>query len=138
MCYLFLAKSSVESAQVSICTEEVVFRLDITCKIIFVLSFIKIKTLEKGKKNCRVEVDAYCLELLAKAFLNKFLINFRADFDATNNNKLFGSYLSSSYNHVLLEKTSQLYQIRCLTGRNTAAILRIYFKDALFHCLSHS
>ena len=70
--------------------------------------------------------------------MNKFLINFRAEFDVTNNNKLFGSHLSSSYNHVLLGKTSRLYQIRCLTSRNTAAILRMYFKNALFHCLSHS
>ena len=63
--------------------------------------------------------------------MNKFLINFRAEFDVTNN-KLVGSYLRPSYNHVLLEKTSRLYQIRCLTCRNTAAILKIYFKNAIF------
>ena len=34
----FLTKSSVESAQLNIFTEEVVFRLNVTCKIIFVLS----------------------------------------------------------------------------------------------------
>ena len=33
---------------------------------------------------------------------------------------------------------SQLYQIHCLTSRTTAAILRIYYKHALFYCLSHS
>ena len=38
VCYLFLTESSVESAQVNIFTEEVVFRLNISCKIIFVLS----------------------------------------------------------------------------------------------------
>ena len=38
VCYLFLTKSSVESAQVSIFTEEVVFRLNITCKIILIVS----------------------------------------------------------------------------------------------------
>ena len=76
VCNSFLTKSSAKSAQVNIFTEEVVFRLNITCKIIFVLSLeflerslgIKIKTLEKGKKNCRVEVDAYCIELLSINF----------------------------------------------------------------------
>ena len=39
-----------------------------------------------------------------------------------------------AYNHVFLEKTSLLYQIRSLTRLK----LRIYFELALFHRLSHS
>ena len=51
-----------------------------------------------------------------------------------NNNNLVGSFLKYAYNHVLLEKTSRLYQIRYLTRLK----LRIYFEHALFHHLSHS
>ena len=51
-----------------------------------------------------------------------------------NNNNLVGSFLKYAYNHVLLEKTSWLYQIRYLTRLK----LRIYFEHALFHHLSHS
>ena len=54
--------------------EEVVFRLNITCKTIFILSLQTFKTslslsikifLKEEKKNSRVEVDAYCFEVLA-------------------------------------------------------------------------
>ena len=60
----------------------------------------------------------------------------RFQFDVTkkNNNNLVGSFLKYAYNHVLLEKTSRLYQIRYLTRLK----LRIYFEHALFHHLSHS
>ena len=63
--------------------------------------------------------------------------NCHVEFDVKknkNNKKLVGSYLRCAYNHVLLEKTSRLYQIRCLTRRK----LRIYLEHALFHRLSHS
>ena len=58
------------------------------------------------------------------------------EFDVTkkNNNNLIGSYLRYAYNHDFLEKTSRLYRIRSLTRLK----LRIYFKHALFHRLSHS
>ena len=44
------------------------------------------------------------------------------------------SLLRCAPNHVLIEKTSRLYQIHCLTRQK----LRINFKHALFHGLSHS
>ena len=47
------------------------------------------------------------------------------------------STLRCEYNRVL-EKTSRLYQICCLTRRKTGVILRIFFKHALFHRLSYS
>ena len=63
------------SVQINTFTEEAVFRLNITCKTIFILSLktfkkflsVSIKTFEKGKKNSRVEVDAYCFEVLARS-----------------------------------------------------------------------
>ena len=48
--------------------------------------------------------------------------------------QLVGSFLKYGYNHVLLEKTLRLYQIRYLTRLKW----RIYFEHALFHHLSHS
>ena len=63
-----------DSLQINIFTEEVVFRLNITCKTIFILSLQTFKTslslsikifLKEEKKNSRVEVDAYCFEVLA-------------------------------------------------------------------------
>ena len=50
------------SVQINIFTEEVVFRLNINCKTIFILS---LKTFEKDFKKYRVEVDAYDFEALA-------------------------------------------------------------------------
>ena len=92
----------------------------------------------KRVKNSRVEVDAYCFEVLASTINdNEIQTNCHVEFDVKknkNNKKLVGSYLRCAYNHVLLEKTSRLYQIRCLTRRK----LRIYFEHALFHSLSHS
>ena len=67
----------------------------------------------------------------------KFKLNCHVEFDVKenkNNKNLVGSYLRCAYNYVLLEKTSRLYQIRCLTRRK----LRIYFEHALFYRLSHS
>ena len=68
---------AIHSLQINIFTEEVVFRLNITCKTIFILSLktfknflsVSIKTFEKGKKNSGVEVDAYCFEVLARAMI---------------------------------------------------------------------
>ena len=48
--------------------------------------------------------------------------------------QLVGSFLKYGHNHVLLEKTLRLYQIRYLTRLKW----RIYFEHALFHHLSHS
>ena len=65
---------AIHSLQINIFTEEVVFRLNITCKTIFILSLQTFETslsvpikifLKRGKKNSRVEVDAYCFEVLA-------------------------------------------------------------------------
>ena len=50
------------SVQINIFTEEVVFRLNINCKTIFILS---LKTFENDFKKYRVEVDAYDFEALA-------------------------------------------------------------------------
>ena len=50
-----------------------------------------------------------------------------------NKEKLVGFYLTYAYFHVLLEKTSRFYLIRCLTRLE----LRIYCKHALFYRLSH-
>ena len=61
-------------------------------------------------------------------------MSFQFDVTKKNNNNLVGSFLKYAYNHVLLEKTSWLYQIRHLTRLQ----LRIYFEHALFHHLSHS
>ena len=93
---------------------------------------MSIKTFEEGK-NSRVEVGAYCFEVLARND-NEIQTNCRVEFDVkknTNNKKIVGSYLGCAYNHVLLEKK---LQIRCLRRRK----LRIYFEHALFHRLSHS
>ena len=45
----------VESVQTNIFTEKVVFRLNITCKTIFILSLAlsQFQDKEMGKKNCR-------------------------------------------------------------------------------------
>ena len=61
-------------------------------------------------------------------------MSFQFDVTKKNNNNLVGSFLKYAYNHVLLEKTSWLYQIRYLTRLK----LRIYFEHALFHHLLHS
>ena len=57
-------------------------------------------------------------------------------FNVTKKKKqqLVGSFLKYGYNHVLLEKTLRLYQIRYLTRLKW----RIYCEHALFHHLSHS
>ena len=59
----------IHSLQINIFTEEVVFRLNITCKTIFILSLQTFKnSLSVSIKifqNSRVEVDAYCFEVLA-------------------------------------------------------------------------
>ena len=89
------------------------------------------------KKNSHVEADMYCFDLLAHArIINIKLTSCYVEFNVTkkNDNKFIGSYLRYAYNHVLLEKTSRLYQIHCLTCLK----LRIYIKHALFHRLSHS
>ena len=44
----------------------------------------------------------------------------------TTTTTTIGSYLRCAYNLVSLEKTSQLYQIRCLTGLKMAAVLGVY------------
>ena len=53
----------------------------------------------------------------------------RVEFDVAYNkncsNKFVGSYLCAFY-HILQEKTSRLYHIRCLARRKTVAILRSY------------
>ena len=53
----------------------------------------------------------------------------RVEFDVVQNkncsNKFVGSYLCAFY-HILQEKTSRLYHIRCLARRKTVAILRSY------------
>ena len=70
------------------------------------------------KKNSHVEADMYCFELLAHArIINIKLTSCYVEFNVTkkNDNKFVGSYLRYAYNHVLLEKTSCLYQIHCLT-----------------------
>ena len=62
------------SVQINVFTEEVVFRLNINCKSIFILSLktfqnslsISIKTFI-GFKKYRIEVDAYDFEALARA-----------------------------------------------------------------------
>ena len=65
---------AIDSLQINIFTEEVVFRLNVTCKTIFILSLQTFKTSlsvsikifkKRKKKNSRVEVDAYCFEVLA-------------------------------------------------------------------------
>ena len=62
--------------QINISTEEVVFRLNITCNTIFNLPSkffttlsrtVSILRLLKRVKNSRVQVDLYCFELLARA-----------------------------------------------------------------------
>ena len=92
------------SAQINVFTQEVV---DITWKSRFCLIFkdflelslgIKIKSFDKGKNNSRVEVDAYCFELLARVIIIKFnLTSCHFEFDVTkkNNNNLIGSYLGT-------------------------------------------
>ena len=73
----FILCKVFRSVEINIFTEEVVSRLHITCKTIFILSLntlenflsVSIKTFEKGKKNSRVEVDAYCFEVLARAMI---------------------------------------------------------------------
>ena len=61
----------------------------------------------KRVKNSRVEVDAYCFEVLAHSVIMKFKLTVAVEFDVTknkNNKKIVGSYLGCAYNHVLLEK----------------------------------
>ena len=61
----------------------------------------------KRVKNSRVEVDAYCFEVLARAMIMKFKLTVAVEFDVKknkNNKKIVGSYLRCAYNHVLLEK----------------------------------
>ena len=57
------------------------------------------------KKNSRVEADMYCFELLAHAMIiNIKLTSCHVEFNVTKkNDKLVGSYLRYTYNHVLLE-----------------------------------
>ena len=89
------------------------------------------------KKNSHVEADTYYFELLAHArIINIKQTSCYVESNVTkkNDNKFVGSYLRYAYNHVLLEKTSRLYQIHCLTCPN----VRIYIEHALFHRLSHS
>ena len=99
------------------------------------------KDVWKGfKKNYRTELTALARAMIIRfkqePILNKLLRWIWCY--KHNNNKLVGSYLRCTYNHVLLEKTSRLYQICCLTSRKMAAILRIYFQHTLFPRLSHS
>ena len=97
---------------------------------------MSIKTFEEGKKFSRRSWRVL-LWGFSEHNDNEIQTNCHVEFDVKknkNNKKLVGSYLRCAYNHVLLEKTSRLYQIRCLTRRK----LRIYFKHALFHRLSHS
>ena len=63
------------SVQINIFTEEVVFRVNITCKTIFILSLLRhFKALsvsihfwyENGENNSRVQVDAHCFDLSAR------------------------------------------------------------------------
>ena len=78
----FIIYKVFSSVQINNFTEEVVFRLNINCKTIFILSLktcykslslsVSIKTFEKDRKTYRIEVDAYCFETLARAMINKF------------------------------------------------------------------
>ena len=75
--------------QINIFTKVAVFCLNITCKTIFNLSF-KIHFLklslgvnkgfyfEEGKKYSHLEAGAYCFEVLARAMIIKFKLNFVA------------------------------------------------------------
>lgn len=69
------------SIQINIFTEEVIARLNITCKTIIFKDFvkniffngIKIKTLEKGEKNSGQEwADTCCFQLFAHAMIFEF------------------------------------------------------------------
>ena len=72
----FIICKVFSSVQVNIFTEEVVFRPNINCKTIFILSLktcykslslsVSIKTFEKDRKTYHIEVDAYCFEALAR------------------------------------------------------------------------
>ena len=78
----FIIYKVFSSVQINNFTEEVVFRLNINCKTIFILSLktcykslslsVSIKTFEKDRKTYHIEVDAYCFETLARAMINKF------------------------------------------------------------------
>ena len=73
----FILCKVFRSVQINIFTEEMVFRLNITCKTSLILSLktfknflsVSIKTFEKGKKNSRAEVDACCFEVSARAMI---------------------------------------------------------------------
>ena len=74
---------------------------------------MSLKTFEEGS---RVEIDVCCFDVLTRARIIKFKLTIRrVEFDVKrnkNNKTLVGLYLRCAYDHVLMEKTSRLYQIR--------------------------
>ena len=121
VCNSFFAVFS--SVEIDIFTKEVVFCLTITCKTIYLIfkDFLKLslganKDFWGGKiakRDSRVEVNAYCFEALGRAMIIKFKLTVALNlmFKRTKTTKqIIGSHLRCAYNHVLLEKTSRLYQ----------------------------